>query len=64
MTRWQYITDKLLPAGFFGGSIDREKLEGLLQERSAEGWELVSVVPMIGIYGITKSVLLIFKRPI
>ena len=62
--RWQYITDKILPAGFFSTSIDRGKLESVLQERSAEGWELVSVIPICGYYGVFKSVLLIFKRPI
>jgi Domain of unknown function (DUF4177) len=62
--RWQYITDKIQAEGFFSVAIDRGKLESLLQERSAEGWELVSVLPNWGYRGIMSSYLLIFKRPL
>ena len=62
--RWQYITDKIQPEGFFSLSIDRGNLERLLGDRSAEGWELVSVVPNSGYRGLVSSYLLIFKRPL
>ena len=64
MARWQYITVKVIAGGFFGWFIDRGKLESLLQERSADGWELVTAVPVGGFWGPPRDFLLIFKRPI
>ena len=62
--RWQYITDAIYAGGFFGRSIDRGELESRLKERNEQGWELVSVLPLNGFYGVTREVLIIFRRPL
>ena len=38
-------------------------MEQKLKELDAEGWELVSTLPINGHYGSTREVLMIFRRP-
>jgi hypothetical protein len=64
MARWQYTTDKIIAGGFFISSISRDELERRLKERSEDGWEFVSPIPITGFYGGMRELLLIFRRPL
>jgi hypothetical protein len=50
--------------GFLGGRIDKDSLDGTLNEIGAEGWELVATMTTALYQGRTQSATLIFKRPV
>ena len=53
------------PIGLFGGVKNRDAMERKLAELAETGWELVSAFPISsGVYGVTKEVFMIFKRPL
>ena len=61
--RWEYKTVKLATTGFLGGKLDELKLDALMNQLGAEGWELVSAFDTAVCYGATRDVVAVFKRP-
>lgn len=59
---WEYYTYKIKTGGFWGAKVDNQKLDDALNEIGRQGWELVSVVGLNVTYGITKEVVMFFKR--
>ncbi len=50
--------------GFFRSVVDRDEMERKLAELAEKEWELVSAIPIGNQrYGLTGSILMIFKRP-
>ncbi|HEY0021324.1 MAG TPA: DUF4177 domain-containing protein [Longimicrobium sp.] len=63
MTMWEYQTFKLQPGGYTGGEVDKEELDALLRREGRAGWELASTFVTHNGEGLTREVVLIFKRP-
>ena len=62
--KWEYRTIKLAATGFLmGGKIDEVKLDQMMNDLGAQGWELASAVDTNEAYGSTRDVVVIFKRP-
>lgn len=61
--KWEYKTIKLKAAGFMGGKVDEVKLDALMNELGGQGWELVAGFDTNELYGSTRDVVVIFKRP-
>jgi len=62
--KWEYRTIKLAATGFLmGGKIDEAKLDQMMNDLGAQGWELASAVDTNEAYGSTRDVVVIFKRP-
>jgi hypothetical protein len=62
--RWEYKSVKLATTGrFAGGKLDELKLDALMNQLGAEGWELVSAFDTNQAYGATRDVVAVFKRP-
>jgi len=60
---WEYKTIKLKATGFWlGGKIDEDKLDRMMNDLGAAGWELAAAIDT-NEYGCTKDVVAIFKRP-
>ena len=62
--KWEYKTVKLKVAGFWGVGLDPEKADEFINQFGQEGWELVSAFDLSEGAGISKEVILIFKRPL
>ena len=63
-TQWQYKTVMIHATGWFaGGKVDGDIMEERLNGLGSEGWELVSAFDTSKLYGETRDVILIFKRP-
>ena len=60
---WEYIAIKVEVSGFWGDKLKEPQLEGILNEYGRQGWELVSASSVAQMYGATKYLLTIFKRP-
>ena len=60
---WEYKTIKLAATGFWGGNVDADKLNQMMNEFGQQGWELTTAVDVSEIRGNTKDVIVIFKRP-
>jgi len=61
--KWEYRTIKLAATGFLmGGKIDEAKLDQMMNDLGAQGWELASAVDTNEAYGSTRDVVVIFKR--
>jgi len=60
---WEYKTVKLATTGLTGGKLDELKLDALMNQLGAEGWELVSAFDTNQSYGATRDVVVVFKRP-
>lgn len=60
---WEYKTVKLRVKGFWGGTLDQLRLDGMMNELGREGWELAAALPATESYGRTRDVVVIFKRP-
>ena len=58
----EYKTIKLQATGFTGGKIDETKLDDMMNELGAQGWELVTGFDTNKGYGETRDVIIIFKR--
>ena len=59
---WEYKTMKLQATGFIGGKLDETKLDCMMNELGAQGWELVAGFDTNKGYGETRDVVVIFKR--
>jgi len=60
---WEYKTIKLQATGFLsGGKIDETKLDDMMNELGAQGWELVTGFDTNKGYGETRDVVIIFNR--
>lgn len=65
VVRWQYAVKAMNVAGVFTtGNIDPNALNETLNSYGSQGWELVSTFDTAGTSGGTRTVVLIFKRPI
>src|SRR5690242_6617935 len=63
-SRWEYKTVKIPAKGWFlGGRLDEVKLDRLLNDLGAEGWELVSILATTQVYGASRDIAAVFKRP-
>ena len=60
--KWEYKTMKLQAKGFTGGKFDEVKLDQMMNELGAQGWELVAGFDTNKGYGETRDVVIIFKR--
>lgn len=61
--KWEYRTIKLATTGFAGGKLDELKLDALMNQLGAEGWELAAALDTSQGYGATRDVVCVFKRP-
>jgi len=59
---WEYKTVQLGTHGIMGGKFDGSKLDELMNELGAQGWELVAGFDTNMGYGQTRDIVLIFKR--
>lgn len=59
---WEYKTMKLQATGLIGGKLDETKLDCMMNELGAQGWELVAGFDTNKGYGETRDVVIIFKR--
>ena len=64
MAKFEYRTMTYDPKGIWGGKVDTQDFQERLNDLGAQGWELVSSVATAQSYGVTKSVVSIFKRKI
>jgi hypothetical protein len=61
---WNYKTVKISAEGWFlGGKLDTVEFDKLLNELGAEGWELVSILTTAQLYGASRDIAAVFKRP-
>ncbi|HVJ45954.1 MAG TPA: DUF4177 domain-containing protein [Luteolibacter sp.] len=63
MTRWEYLTMRFKPHGWFGGKTDPEQLQHHLNELGDEGWEVTGVIETNSSHGDTREVVILMKRP-
>ncbi len=63
MQKFEYKTVFTDTKGFTGGKVDQNAFQNVLNELGAEGWDLISTVPVAQGYGSTRSIISIFKRP-
>jgi hypothetical protein len=61
--QWEYKTIKLCTKGFFGVKFDETTLDELMNNLGSEGWELVTGFDVNEVYGSSRDVVVIFKRP-
>lgn len=63
-TQWEYKTVMIKATGWFaGGKVDPNLLDERLNNLGQQGWELASGFDTNQLYGETRDVILIFKRP-
>jgi hypothetical protein len=60
--QWEYKTIKLGTTGFFGGNLDETALDQGLNQLGSQGWELVAAFDTNQSQGVTRDVVIIFKR--
>jgi hypothetical protein len=60
--KWEYKTIKLKAKGLIGGKTDEVKLDAMMNELGAQGWEIAAAFDTNEAYGSTRDVLVIFKR--
>jgi len=61
--KWQYKTLKLRATGLLGGKIDESQLDAMMNELGSDGWELAAAFDTNELYGDTRDVVVLFKRP-
>ncbi|MBL7152888.1 MAG: DUF4177 domain-containing protein [Phycisphaerae bacterium] len=62
--QWEYKTVMIKATGWFsGGKVDVNELDERLNALGQDGWELASGFDTNKLYGETRDVVLIFKRP-
>ena len=61
--QWEYKTVKLGTEGFMRHKFDEKRLEEFMNGLGVDGWELVAGLDTNWLWGETKDVLVIFKRP-
>jgi hypothetical protein len=60
---WEYKTEVIkADKSFWGGKFDGERLDGILNDLGAQGWELVSFTAVSIGYGETARIIAVFKR--
>jgi hypothetical protein len=65
MERWEYKTVKMEATGMLGGVVETDKLDRMLNELGAQGWNLTSVFDTnMTAGGATREVVAVLKRPI
>jgi hypothetical protein len=64
MQKWKHKMVKLPTKGLFGGKVDEERIQLVLDRMGAEGYELVSAADTAQSYGSSKYLLLFFKKPL
>ena len=62
MDQFEYKAVVFDTEGFWGGTVDSNKLENQLNLLGYDGWELVSCTSTSQSYGSSKSIVCIFKR--
>ena len=63
-SEWEYKTIMIKATGWFsGGKVDVNVLNERLNTLGRDGWELASGFDTNKLYGETRDVVLIFKRP-
>ena len=62
MERFEYRTILYDTKGVWGGKVDDDHFEALLNGLGSQGWELVSAIATAQAYGSTKSIVCILKR--
>lgn len=60
---WEYKTIKLAATGFTGGKLDEKQFDEYLNQLGREGWELIAAFDTNAVYGATRDVVAIFKKP-
>jgi hypothetical protein len=60
--RWQYQTARVEVGGIIKAKVDLDALRQELDRYGAEGWELVSALPLGGSDGKTGGILCVFKK--
>lgn len=60
--KWEYKTLKFQTGGFFGGKLNAEGFDGILNKMGNEGWELVSCFDTSQTQGVSRDVITVFKR--
>jgi hypothetical protein len=60
---WEYKTIKLSASGLLGGVVDTDCLDSMMNDLGRQGWEMVAAFDTNQVYGHTRDVLVIFKRP-
>ena len=62
MEKFEYKVVVYDTKGFFGGSVEANKLESQLDLLGHDGWEMISCASTNQSYGSSKSIVCIFKR--
>jgi len=62
MEKWEYKTIKFQTGGFFGGKLDANEFESMLNNMGEQGWELVSCFDTSQSQGASRDVVTVFKR--
>jgi hypothetical protein len=60
--RWQYQTARLEVGGIMKPKVDLDALRQELDRYGAQGWELVSALPLGESHGKTGGILCVFKK--
>ena len=62
--KWEYKTIKMATTGVLvGGKLDESQFDARLNELGQEGWELAMALDTNQVGGMTRDVVVIFKRP-
>lgn len=61
--KWQYQIKKYPTKGFLGGKFDENLIQQDLNEQGRQEWELVAAFDTSMSQGMTKDIVLLFKKP-
>ena len=61
--KWEYKTVKLRAKGFLGGKVDDRQRDAMMNDLGRDRWELAAAFDTNEVYGGTRDVMVIFKRP-
>lgn len=65
MERWEYRSVKIEAEGMMGGIVNTDKLDRILNELGARGWNLVSVFDSnMTAGGATREIVAVLKRQV
>jgi len=62
--KWEYRTLKIDVRGFWGAKVDESRIDGVLNEVGADGWELVTALDINILHGQSSDLVFVFKRPV
>ncbi|MGG1661446.1 DUF4177 domain-containing protein [Brevibacillus sp. NRS-1366] len=62
MEKWEYRTIKFQTGGFFGGKLDTNEFEAMLNKMGEQGWELISCFDTSQSQGASRDVVTVLKR--